>query len=173
MIKSCVLLNFLKLLQPFIQDFTLSQRNLKNNNMAKTLRVIDPFFIMEVGDTFDFDPETNMYVSHHKEEFYKMDDRDSNEIKSSYSSEFQISPEYANNLVEDGYLENADEDNNSKKSTFVNIFDEIDNLLSKYKRDLDNINEDTMNLPICVKVERETVLNNLCTLLEHLKSLKK
>ena len=76
-------------------------------------------------------------------------------------------------LAEDGYLENADEDNNSKQSTFVNIFDEIDNLLSKYKRDLDNINEDTINLPICVKVERETVLNNLCTLLEHLKSLKK
>lgn len=141
--------------------------------MAKTLRVIDPFFIMELGDTFEFNPETKMYVSHHKEEFYRMDDGNVNEVKSSYSSEFQISPEYADTLIEEGYLEDADENSHAKKTNFVNIFDEIDNLLAKYQRGLETIDEDTMNLPACVKVERESVLTNLCTLLQHLKSLKK
>lgn len=137
--------------------------------MAKTLRVIDPFFVMDLGDTFDFDEKKNMYVSTHSEEFYKMDDGSINEIKSSYNGEFQISPDYAKTLIEDGYLEEVEEDT----KPFVNIFDEIDNLLEKYKKGLANLNEDTMNLPACVKVERESVLTNLVTLLEHLKSLKK
>jgi len=138
--------------------------------MAKTLRVIDPFFIMELGDTFEFSDETNMYVSKHKEEFYKADSERVEDIKSSYSSEFQISVEYAQTLVKDGYLEEVEDDN---KKSFVNIFDEIDNLLEKYKDGLATLNKDTMDLPACVKVEREVVLTNLVTLLEHLKSLKK
>lgn len=140
--------------------------------MAKTLRVIDPFFIMDLGDTFEYNPETKMYVASHKEEFYKMDDGSVNDVKSSFSSEFQISPEYAQTLIDEGYLEDAD-NSNTKKTTFVNIFDEIDSLLEKYKSGLETIEEDTANLPACVKVEREAVLTNLCTLLQHLKSLKK
>lgn len=138
--------------------------------MAKTLRVIDPFFIMDLGDTFEYNEDTKMYVSNHKEEFYKMDDGSINEIKSSYNSQFQISTDYAKSLIEDGYLEEVkDED----KPTFRNIFDEIDSLLEKYKKGLNTLEEDTVNLPACVKVERESVLTNLVTLLEHLKSLKK
>ena len=111
-----------------------------------------------------------MYVSKHQENFYKTDDSSVDEIKSSYNSEFQISPEYAKALIEEGYLEEA-----SDKATtpFVNIFDEIDNLLNKYKTGLKTIEEDTAELPACVKVERQTVLTNMITLLEHLKSLKK
>ena len=139
--------------------------------MAKTLRVIDPFFVMDLGDTFEFNEDSKMYVSKHKEEFYKLDDGSINEIKSSYNSEFQISVEYAKSLIEDGYLEEATECEN--KSTFVNIFDEINTLLEKYKKGLETIEEDTANLPACVKVEKEAVLTNLITLLEHLKSLKK
>lgn len=139
--------------------------------MAKILRVIDPFFVMELGDVFEFDSESNMYTSVHKEDFFKLDDESTNEIKSSYNSEFSISPEYAKTLIEDGYLEEADD--SSSKSTFVNIFDEIDTLLAKYHNSIDTIEKDTAGLPACVKVERETVLTNLCTLLEHLKSLKK
>lgn len=137
--------------------------------MAKTLRVISPFFVMELGDTFEYSDETKMYVSKHKEEFYKNDDT-VNEIKSSYNSEFQISEEYAKSLIAEGYLEIVPE---SEKSTFVNIFDEIDNLLVKYKSGLKTIEDDMADLPACVKVERETVLTNMITLLEHLKSLKK
>lgn len=137
--------------------------------MAKILRVIDPFFVMDLGDTFEYDEDAKMYVSKHKEDFYKMDDGSINEIKSSYNSEFQISEDYAKTLIEDGYLEES-EDN---KSTFVNVFDEINNLLDKYKNGLETLEKDTVGLPACVKVERESVLTNLVTLLEHLKSLKK
>ena len=138
--------------------------------MTKTLRVINPFFVMDTNDTFEFNEETKMYVSKHKEDFYKVDDGSINEIKSSYNSEFQISEEYAKSLIEEGYLEEVTEDN---KTTFVNVFDEINNLLEKYKKGLETIEEDTVGLPACVKVERESVLTNLVTLLEHLKSLKK
>lgn len=138
--------------------------------MAKTLRVIEPFFVMEFGDTFEYDENTKMYVSKHNEEFYKMDDGSINEVKSAYTSEFQISVDYAKSLIEDGYLEEAVEKEQQK---FVNIFDEIDTLLEKYKKGLTTLNEDCAELPACVKVERESVLTNLITLLEHLKSLKK
>lgn len=139
--------------------------------MAKTLRVIDPFFIMELGDTFVFDEKSKMYTAHRKEEFYKMEDGDVKGVKSSYNSEFQISEEYAKTLIEDGYIEEVTEE--EEKPGFVNVFGEIENLLTKYKKGLETINEDCAELPTCVKVERETVLTNMITLLEHLKSLKK
>lgn len=137
--------------------------------MNKILRVINPFFTVEAGDLFEYSEDTNMYVARHKEEFYKMDDNSVNEVKSSYSSEFQISVDYAKSLIEDGYLEEV----TGNEKPFVNIFDEIDNLLEKYETGLKNLENDTAGLPACVKVERETVLNNLVTLLTHLKSLKK
>lgn len=137
--------------------------------MTKTLRVIDPFFVMDAGDTFEYNESNKMYIAKHKEEFYKNDDESVEEIKSSYSSEFQISEEYAKALVKDGYLEEVEENRHS----FVNIFDEINTLLDKYKNGLDTLENDTVGLPTCVKVEKESVLTNLVTLLEHLKSLKK
>lgn len=138
--------------------------------MAKTLRVIDPFFIMDTGDLFEYSDESKMYEAKRSEEFYKMDGESVNEIKSKFSSEFQISEEYAKTLIEEGYLEEAKD---QEKPTFVNIFDEIDTLLAKYKNGIENIEKDTVGLPTCVKIERESVLTNLVTLLEHLKSLKK
>ena len=139
--------------------------------MAKILRVINPFFVMELGDTFEYSDETKMYVSKHQEEFYKTDDRSANEVKSAYNSEFRISAEYAQEMIKEGYLEEVVE--NDTKTPFVNIFDEINTLLAKYKDDLMNIDEDMANLPACVRIERQTVLTNMITLLEHLKGLKK
>ena len=49
--------------------------------MEKTLRVIEPFFVMDLGDTFEYNEDAKMYISTHKEDFYKMDDGDINEIK--------------------------------------------------------------------------------------------
>jgi hypothetical protein len=138
--------------------------------MTKTLRVIDPFFVMELGDLFEYDEDSKMYASIHKEEFYKMDGESVDEVKSSYNSEFKISPEYAQTLIDEGFLEEVPE---KERGTFVNIFDEIDNLLNKYKDGLKTVENDTAGYPTCVKVERETVLTNMITLLEHLKSLKK
>lgn len=139
--------------------------------MAKVLRVIEPFFVMELGDVFEYSDEAKMYVSKHQEEFYKTDSENAEDLKSSYSSSFQISKEYAKSLIEEGYLEEAPE--LSEKSQFVNIFDEIDKLLIKYTNNLKTIEKDMADLPACVRVERQTVLTNMITLLEHLKSLKK
>lgn len=137
--------------------------------MAKVLRVIEPFLVVNLGDVFEYSNEEKMYISKHNEEFYKADDTAS-DVKSSYTSEFKISVEYAKVLVEEGYLEEATE---VSDKSFVNIFDEIDTLLAKYKKGLDTIEQDMADLPVCVKVERQTVLTNMITLLEHLKSLKK
>lgn len=139
--------------------------------MTKTLRVIEPFFIMDFGDTFKYDENTKMYVSQHKEEFYKNDDASINEIKSSYNAEFQISEEYAEDLIKQGYLEEAKE--MEKQTPFVNIFDEIDTLINKYESGLISLEKDTADLPACIRVEKEAVLTNLLTLLKHLKGLKK
>lgn len=137
--------------------------------MAKILRVVEPFLVVNLGDVFEYSNEEKMYISKHNEEFYKADDT-ANDVKSSYTSEFKISVEYAKALVEDGYLEEATE---VSDKAFVNIFDEIDSLLTKYKKGLETIEQDMADLPVCVKVERQTVLTNMITLLEHLKSLKK
>lgn len=141
--------------------------------MAKTLRVINPFFIMEVGDTLELSDNEEFYVAEHNEEFHKHGD-DSEDINSTFHSEFTVSLDYAKQLIEEGYLEV--DDNNGKKaesSSFVNIFTEIDTLLDSYNNELKNINEDYANMPECMKVEKATVLKNMIKLLEHLKSLKK
>lgn len=137
--------------------------------MAKTLRVIDSFFVMEIGDTFEWDDEQNMYVAEREEEFHKTDDSNS-ELRSSYSSNFAISADYAKDLIADGYLEEATTDG---KKTFTNVFDEIDRLTNKYEDEKANLNEDMANMPECLKVERATVLNNILSVLDHLKGLKK
>lgn len=139
--------------------------------MAKILRVIEPFLVMEIGDTFEYDEKTGMYVSQRREEYYENDDSALKAVKSIFSTNFQISAEYAADLIEEGCLEEATE--TTDKTPFVNIFDEIDTLLNTYTTQLSNIDDDLKDIPACVKVERQTVLQNMITLLKHLKSLKK
>ena len=67
--------------------------------MAKILRVVEPFLVVNLGDVFEYSNEEKMYISKHNEEFYKADDT-ANDVKSSYTSEFKISVEYAKALVE-------------------------------------------------------------------------
>ena len=135
--------------------------------MAKTLRVISDFLDMNPGDTFEYNEDTKMYVAERSEEFHRSDDSDS-ELRSIYSSSFAISEGYAKELIQDGILEDADDTKN-----FVNVFDEIDSLTSRYENELKNLNKDMKEFPECMKVERTTVLTNMITLLTYLKSLKK
>lgn len=135
--------------------------------MAKTLRVIDSFFVMEVGDTFVLSEDGKYYISCHNEEFRKNDE--DGDVNSSYTSEYRISTEYAEQLVKDGYLEEV----GSTRKDFVNVFDEIDNLINRYQTDLANIDADLAGEPQCVKVEKTTVLTNLLSVLNHLKTLRK
>lgn len=135
--------------------------------MSNILRVIDPFFITEIGDMFTLAADGN-YEFQKNEEFHKAGE--SNEINSSYSATFKISKDYAQQLIKDGYLEEVNAD---KKANFVNVFDEIDNLIKRYEEQLKNIDLDMANEPQCLKVEKTTVLTNILSVLNHLKTLRK
>ena len=136
--------------------------------MTKILKVIKPFFVMEVGDTFEYSDDTKDYKSVYSEEHNSSNEENST-VVSSYNSVYTISEDYAKMLIENGYLEEVTP--NDKR--FVNIFDEIDSLLAKYSTDLNILLNSTDDTPQCLKVEKETVLRNMIKLLQHLKSLKK
>lgn len=136
--------------------------------MTKILKVIKPFFVMEEGDTFEYNEETNQYESVYNEE-HNSSNEDNSTVVSSYNSVYRISKEYAKMLLDNGYVEEVDE-----KKRFVNIFDEIDNKLSEYNNELYTLKTKAdENTPQCLLVEKETVLRNMIKLLEYLKGLKK
>lgn len=139
--------------------------------MTKILKVVKPFFVMEIGDTFEYDNDTNQYKSVYNVENNSSNDNNST-VMSSYSSVYTISTEYAKVLIGQGYLEQVDE-NAAESKKFVNVFDEISNLISVYNKDLVDVLRSDDNTPQCLKIERETVLRNMIKLLEHLNSLKK
>lgn len=136
--------------------------------MTKILKVIKPFFVMEDGDTFEYNEETAQYESVYNEE-HNSSNEDNSTVVSSYNSVYRISKEYAKMLLDNGYVEEVDE-----KKRFVNIFDEIDNKLSEYNNELYTLKTKAdENTPQCLLVEKETVLRNMIKLLEYLKGLKK
>lgn len=138
--------------------------------MGKILRVIDPFFTVEVGDTFVLSEDGKNYVADRSEEFHTSTDE--NDLVSSFSSSFKISPKWAKQLIEDGFLEEASELEKTEKS-FINVFDEIDTLLVKYQAELNDIPSTMKDAPECLRVEKTAVLSNMIKLLTHLKSLRK
>lgn len=136
--------------------------------MTKILKVIKPFFVMENGDTFEYNANTDQYESVYNEE-HNSSNEDNSTVVSSYNSVYRISKEYAKMLLDNGYVEEVDE-----KKRFVNIFDEIDNKLSEYNNELYALKTKAdENTPQCLLVEKETVLRNMIKLLEYLKGLKK
>ena len=138
--------------------------------MSKILKVIEPFFMLDLDDTLELTEDGKFYVANRNEEF-RSNNEDS-DVMSSYKSEFCISVKWAKQLIEDGFLEEVEVEK-SKKQNFVNVFDEIDNLLIKYNNDLENINSDMKDEPECLKVEKTTVLKNIIKVLNHLKTLRK
>ena len=141
----------------------------KQNSMSKILKVFDPFFTMDVDDTFVLSPDGKNYVAEHNEEFHTA--KDGGDMNSSYHSTFTLSPKWAKQLVEDGYLEEVTI--SSEKPSFVNVFDEIDNLIEKYNQEYKSIAKTMANEPECLRVEKATVLSNILKVLNHLKSLRK
>lgn len=136
--------------------------------MTKILKVIKPFFVMENGDTFEYNADTDQYESVYNEE-HNSSNEDNSTVVSSYNSVYRISKEYAKMLLDNGYVEGVD-----KKKRFVNIFDEIDNKLNEYNNELYTLKTKAdENTPQCLLVEKETVLRNMIKLLEYLKGLKK
>lgn len=136
--------------------------------MTKILKVIKPFFVMENGDTFEYNADTDQYESVYNEE-HNSSNEDNSTVVSSYNSVYRISKEYAKMLLDNGYVEEVDE-----KKRFVNIFDEIDNKLNEYNNELYTLKTKAdENTPQCLLVEKETVLRNMIKLLGYLKGLKK
>lgn len=137
--------------------------------MTKILKVIKPFFVMESGDTFEYNADTEQYESVYNEE-HNSSNEDNSTVVSSYNSVYRISKEYAKMLLDNGYVENVYDE----KKRFVNIFDEIDNKLSEYNDELYTLKSKAdENTPQCLLIEKETVLRNMIKLLEYLKGLKK
>lgn len=136
--------------------------------MTKILKVIKPFFVMENGDTFEYNADTDQYESVYNEE-HNSSNEDNSTVVSSYNYVYRISKEYAKMLLDNGYVEEVDD-----KKRFVNIFDEINNKLSEYNNELCVLKSKAdENTPQCLLVEKETVLRNMIKLLEYLKGLKK
>ena len=127
---------------------------------------------MDVDDTFQFSESDGVYVSSYSV-VHNEDSDSANEIKSSYSSEYRISPEYAESLIEEGYLEPVMENKEKDSAAFINVFDEIEDLVGTYQSELSTIDNDFKDSPACLKLEKQTVLTNLITVLKHLYSLKK
>lgn len=150
----------------------ISIKYLKISNMTKILKVIKPFFVMDVDDTFQFSEEDGVYVSSYSV-VHNEDSDKNNSVTSSYSSEYRISPEYAESLIAEGYLEEVTQTKEKDSAAFVNVFDEIEDLVASYKSELSQLNEDFKDAPACLKLEKQTVLTNLITVLNHLYSLKK
>jgi hypothetical protein len=138
-------------------------------NMAKVLRVIEPFFDMDVDDTFVLTDDGKSYVFEKNEEFHT-NSPEIDDMTSTFKSTFKISTKWAKQLVEDGYLEEVNEKNNSK---FVNVFDEIEKLLNAYQTELKELPTTMKESPECLKVERTTVLSNMIKVLSYLKTLRK
>lgn len=137
--------------------------------MAKVLRVIEPFFDVDIDDTFVLSDDAKFYVFEKNEEFHT-NSSETEDLTSSLKSTFKISIKWAKQLVEDGYLEEVNEKTNAK---FVNVFDEIEKLLNAYQEELKLIPETMKESPECLRVERTTVLMNMIKVLSYLKTLRK
>lgn len=136
--------------------------------MNKNLKVIEPFFGLETGDILSLD-KNGMYVSEYNSEYHENDEDDT--AYASYNSKCSISPAYAKTLLADGYIEEVPDA--TKTDNFVNVFDEIDDMIHTYSNDLNELETKTSDMPEALKVEKKTVLMNLVKALSHLKSLRK
>lgn len=137
--------------------------------MNKILKVIKPFFVMEEGDTFELAENGREYNSSVSAEHREANDNNG-EVTAKYNASYTISSDYAKALEQEGYLKVVEPE---KPNNFVNVFDEIKELVDGYKDELSTIDDDMADMPECLKVERQTVLTNLITVLEYLNSLKK
>lgn len=136
--------------------------------MTNKLKVVEPFYNLEVGDELVLTEDGKNYVFEVSESNESTSDN-GNTNDASFTARFTLSVDYAKALLDEGYLEEVAD----KDTEFKNVFTEIDNLLDKYRTELSTINDDFKNLPACLKLEKKTVLGNLVKVLQHLRDLKK
>ena len=129
----------------------------------KKFKVISPYSLLNTGDMVEQTEDGKGYVSSHSEEYT------GDGYYSSFNSTVKLSNDCVDDLIEQGFLQEVP----AIDSKFVNVFDEIDNLLKTYTNELAEVDKDKDNVPMCLKVEKTTVLENLIKVLTHLKNLKK
>lgn len=130
--------------------------------MTKSLKVIKKGLSLEVGDILTLSEDNKFYIFEYTDNLHNEDN-----ATYSCSTVCRITTEYAKLLVKEGYLVEVDD------KPFVNIFDEISNLMKVYRTQLDEVLAQNGDYPMCLKVEKQTVLSNMIKLLMHLNSLKK
>ena len=134
--------------------------------MDKVLKVKKSFLGVEIGDTFEYNKDENTYNCD-KSNIYSYCGNNECTVKSNYS--VSLSVDETKGFIEKGYLEVV---KNDKKSEHVNVFDKIDSLIRLYTADLNNLDEDMKDSPACMKVEKQTVLENMINTLWSLKQYK-
>lgn len=147
--------------------------------MTKLLKVTSPIWDLEIGDTFTFDENTKTYTA--KDESSYAESGDCGSMTFTHSAQCTISEDMAKSLIEDGFVAEfpGTKDNtkavsaNKDDKKFVNVFNVMDDLRSTYNNDLTHIDATCADCPECLKVERITVLKNLISLIDYLKTFKK
>lgn len=130
------------------------------------LKLVKPLYYMEAGSIFEFkDGEYVCEIKNNVNDVITNDGKNTVE----FSQRMSISEESAKNLIEKGFLKEVVSEDNSN---FINVFDQIDKMLTMYKTELNNLDNDYEGSPACMKVEKETVLKNLIKALTYLKNLK-
>lgn len=130
--------------------------------MTKSLKVIKPLLSLSIGDTLELSKDGKFYVFEYKDHY--------DESNYMFSTTCSFSIEYANELIKEGYLTNY---TFAENKPFINVFDVITNLLKTYQGQLDEVLQKDGDYPMCLKVEKQTVLSNMIKLLMHLNSFKK
>nr|DAU12217.1 MAG TPA: hypothetical protein [Caudoviricetes sp.] len=136
--------------------------------MTKKIKVISPFYGLEVGDTLTLSDDGKMYLL----EVHKGVNSETG-LQSTFDFVFKIGASKAKELVELGTFAYVEEEKEKKSSSFVNVFDEIDNLLEEFQEEAKkfvNANEDK---PSWLQKEHSNVIESNIDLLMYLKSLKK
>lgn len=133
--------------------------------MEKYLKTIEDFAMLTEGNVLERDENGNYVYS----DSYENDDLRTNGISVKYDTKVVLSENFAKELIQDAVLEEVKE----KDADFVNVFDEISKLRDAYVKDLTNVEKDMKNAPMCLQIEKTTVLSNLIKVLDHLYSLKK
>lgn len=140
--------------------------------MKNVLKVVESFANLEAGDLLTLSKDGENYEFSSVDE-YGTDDEDGKFV-GTFSRSVTLPVYQARVLIADGILQEvSDPKNQENNSKFVNIFDEIDNLLNQYNTKLSEVDEVYKDQPECLKVEATTVLKNMIKLLVHLKNLKK
>lgn len=141
--------------------------------MTKELQVVESFLNLEPGDILTLS-EDGAYYEHSVAESFGGDEQKTG-FKSSFNSSTKISLGYAKELLKNEFVVELMKKTsyNEESKPFVNVFVEIDNLLDKYTKEYNSLDETYKESPACLKVEASTVLSNLIEVLTYLKELKK